>query len=367
MAKLFFAVFHDLGTDCTKVTLGFALVACQAQATPAAPTTVPLTAASTAVPATATSTTEPTPVATVVTVDSIPSGSPLTLVWQTGGTPEEIMQDPIHLAMDAQGNIYVGSATTTGLIRVFDANGKFVTTWGKRGSGDGEFDFMLGIGIDLQGNVYVADFNRVRVNKFDSTGKFLMQWATEQPIGPSGLAVDTQGNVYVVNHRTHEHQIQKFDSNGQLLAEWGINGSGDGQIGAGGHSGPEDLAVDQQGNVYVADRVNNRIEKFDTNGNFLATIGTPGSEGQGQMSEPGDVTVDQLGNIYVLDAKFLQKFDPNGEFIAEWSLETDPLQDSGEVMVDAQGNVYVNATGDVYSTALKKNVRILVLKKFSQP
>lgn len=314
------------------------LSACAPAATPLAPTVPPIAA--------------PIAEATAVKVDSIPSGSPLTLLWQTGGAPEKIMQDPIHLAMDPQGNIYIGSATSTGLIRIFDANGNFVTAWGKNGSGDGEFSFLLGIGIDSQGNVYAADFNRVRINKFDSTGKFLMQWATEQPVGPAGLAVDAQGNIYVVNHRKHDHQIQKFDSNGKLLAEWGSNGSGDGQIGAGGSSGPEDLAVDQQGNVYVADRVNNRIEKFDSNGNFLATIGTPDSQGQGQISGPSDVTVDRQGNIYVLDAKFLQKFDSNGNFIAEWSIETGPLQNAGEIMVDTQGNLYVNTD--------------VILEKFSQ-
>jgi len=327
------------------ILLLLALVACQTQGAPTAITST--TAAPTAVPATAIPTTE----ATGVTVDSIPSGSPLTLVWQTGSTPEEIMQDPIHLAMDPQGNIYVGSATATGLVRVFDPNGNFVTAWGKNGSEDGEFSFLLGIGIDFQGNVYAVDFNRVLVNKFDSTGKFLMQWATEQPIGPAGLTVDRQGNIYVVNHRTHAHQIQKFDSSGKLLAEWGINGNGDGQIGAGDHSGPEDLAVDQQGNVYVADRVNNRIVKFDTNGDFLATIGTPGSQGQGLMSGPSDVSVDQQGNIYVLEANFLQKFDSNGEFLAEWPL-TGPLENAGEVMVDTQGNLYVNTN--------------VILEKFSQ-
>src|SRR5258708_21552629 len=178
----------------------FTLVACQTQAAPSA---IPSTGAPTAVPLTAVPTAGATPVATVVTVDSIPSGSPLTLVWQTGSAPEAIMQDPIHLAMDPQGNIYVGSATPTGLIRVLDPNGKFVTAWAKNGLDDGEFGFLLGIGIDSQGNVYAADFNRMRVNKFDSTGKFLTQWATEPPIGPAGLAVDAQGNVYIVNHRTH--------------------------------------------------------------------------------------------------------------------------------------------------------------------
>jgi len=149
----------------------------------------------------------------------------------------------------------------------------------------------------------------------------------------------------------HEHQVQKFDANGKLLAAWGANGSGDGQIGAGSSSGPEDLAVDAQGNVYVADRVNNRIEKFDTNGKFLATIGTPGSDGHGQLSGPGDITVDGQGNIYVLDDGFLQEFGPSGAFLTEWPL-TGPLQNAGEVMADTLGNLYINTD--------------MVLEKFSR-
>jgi streptogramin lyase len=278
------------------------------------------------------------------------------------------MQDPIHLAINAQGNVYVGTATTTtpGLIRVFDATGKFVTAWGKSGSSDGEFAFLLGIGVDTEGNVYAADFNSVRIDKFDSTGKFLVGWATESPIGPSGLAVDPQGNVYIANHRTHDHHIQKFDSHGQLLAEWGSGGSGDGQIGAGANSGPEDLTVDRQGNVYVADKVNGRIEKFDTNGHFLATIGTPGTEGQGQISAPDDVAVDGHGNIYVTEHHFLEKFDPSGKFLVEWSIQSGPLQEAAEILVDAQSNLYTLADRDVYEPGATVPTRLLVLKKFSQ-
>ena len=103
------------------------------------------------------------------------------------------MRDPIHLAMGPQGNIYVGSATPSGLIQVFDPNGKFVTAWGSKGPADGEFTFLLGIGIDPQGNVYAADFAKSQVNKFDSAGLFLLKWPTEQPIGPAGVAVDNQG------------------------------------------------------------------------------------------------------------------------------------------------------------------------------
>src|SRR5258708_14146343 len=152
----------------------FTLVACQTQAAPSA---IPSTGAPTAVPLTAVPTAGATPVATVVTVDSIPSGSPLTLVWQTGSAPEAIMQDPIHLAMDPQGNIYVGSATPTGLILVLDPNGKFVTAWAKNGLDDREFGFLLGIVIDSQGTANPPDFNRMRAKNLDTTGQLLTHGA----------------------------------------------------------------------------------------------------------------------------------------------------------------------------------------------
>ena len=241
---------HRLPARACSLRIGFAcatllaLAACGTNATtePSAATTTPVAttpSVAATTPSLATMTEAPTASSqgTTGTVDSIPSGSALTLLWQTKGPSDGELRDPIHLAMGPQGNIYVGSATPSGLIQVFDPNGKFVTGWGSKGSADGEFTFLLGIGIDPQGNVYAADFDKSRVNKFDSDGSFLLKWPTEQPIGPAGVAVDNQGNVFVVNHRTHLHQIQKFDASGKLLAKWGTHGSDEGQIGAGQPAG----------------------------------------------------------------------------------------------------------------------------------
>ncbi len=154
---------------------------------------------------------------------------------------------------------------------------------------------------------------------------------------PIGVAVDAAGNVYVteeVNQR-----IQKFDSNGNFLLKWGNSGSGNGQF----HD-PLGIAVDAMGNVYVADTENNRIQKFDANGNFLLKWGG-GGIGNGQFNQPIDIAVDVVGNVYVADFSNhrIQKFDSNGNFLLKWgsfgSGNGEFNRPSG-VAVDTIGNVY---------------------------
>jgi len=155
---------------------------------------------------------------------------------------------------------------------------------------------------------------------------------------PYGVAVDSSGNVYVadcVNSR-----IQKFSSTGTFLSKWGSWGTGDGQF-----EYPYGVAVDSLGNVYVPDRNNNRIQKFNSDGTFLAKWGTPGS-GDGQFNQPVDVAVDSSGNVYVADQNNnrIQKFSSTGTFLAKWGTQgtgngqfSVPLS----VAVDSSGNVYV--------------------------
>jgi DNA-binding beta-propeller fold protein YncE len=129
--------------------------------------------------------------------------------------------------------------------------------------------------------------------------------------GPFGLALDQQGNLYVVD--TGNSRILKFDSTGKFLLEWGSQGSADGQFNFphGPYGGS--VAVDAQGNVYVADSVNDRIQKFDSNGQFLTKWGKSGT-GDGEFADPFGVAVDRLSNVYVIDDDNprIQKFDSNG-------------------------------------------------------
>ena len=87
----------------------------------------------------------------------------------------------------------------------------------------------------------------------------------------------------------------RFTLNSFINKWWGSEGSGEGQF-----VRPSQIAVDSSGNVYVADGGNDRIQKFDSSGNFLATWGSYG-EGNGQLSYPESIAVDSSGNVYVAD------------------------------------------------------------------
>jgi tripartite motif-containing protein 71 len=316
-----------------------------------APTVAPLPSA------TATVKLEPT-----ITPTPRPLGQPLTLIWQTEYTPKAALQSPSDIAVDAEGNVYVSTQGNLN-IKKFNNQGKLVTQWGTYGTGEGQFNLTSGLALDAQGNVYINDFFNGRVQKFDSNGKFLLQWPTEAPVGPASIAVDAQGNVYVDNFFPHKHQITKFDPTGKIITAWASTGAGDGQIGIDGNAGPEDLALDKDGNLYVADRVNHRIQKFDPNGKFLAKFGGEVStEGHGLFLDPLGLALDAKGNIYAVDTYFLQKLDPQGNFIEQWSTTHKGDLNQAQILAfDSEGNLYT------FVHVKHGNEDIILVSKFAKP
>jgi hypothetical protein len=118
-----------------------------------------------------------------------------------------------------------------------------------------------------------------------------------------------------------------------LVTEFGSQGSGDGQF-----AQPRDIAISNDGYVYIADTFNFRIQKFDLNGNYIGQWGEMGN-GDGQFLNLGAIDVDPDGNIYVLDHDRIQKFDSAGNFIMKWS-PTAPFFGS-TMAIDSEGYVYV--------------------------
>jgi streptogramin lyase len=284
----------------------------------------------------------------------------LTLVWQTKFEGDSVLVDPGDIAVDKSGNIFV-STQSDNSVKKFDSEGKFITQWGSSGTQAGNFSLSLGVAVDGDGNVYVTDFYGKRIQKFDNNGKFLLQWPSETSTSPAFAAIDTQGNLYVDEFPPHDsHYVQKFDSNGKLLSEWGDdNGRFAGRI--------EDIAVDKDGNLYVADRAGHHIQKLDPNGKVIGTFGGDASmKGEGLFDDPLGVAVDNDGNIYALDSNFLQKLDSSGKFITQWSTHGGDLDHASNVAVDSQGNLYVFAKADV--TAVNgSTINVSLLKKLHQP
>ncbi|MCA9343189.1 6-bladed beta-propeller, partial [Candidatus Saccharibacteria bacterium] len=124
--------------------------------------------------------------------------------------------------------------------------------------------------------------------------------------GNSDTAFDSLGNMYVTD--TNNHRIQKFDSDSNFVSSWGSHGKADGNF-----RSPLGISVDTSDNIYVVDTQNNRIQKFDSSGNYLLQWGGYGS-GDGQFLAPYDISVDTSDNIYVVDTQNnrIQKFDSSG-------------------------------------------------------
>jgi len=280
------------------------------------------------------------------------------LAWGSAGSGNGQFSLPIGVAVDSSGNVYVTDGRNTN-VQKFTSTGTYITQWGSAGSGNGQFIGPQGIAVDSSGNVYVADNGNYRVEKFTSTGTYIAEWGSlgtspGQFSDPLGVAVDSSGNVYVTDGSNRN--VQKFTSTGTYITQWGTFGTSNGQL-----IDPESVAVDSTGNVYVTDSTNNRVEKFTSTGTFITALGctTPNSSSpacpsgskDGQFNFPQGVGVDSSGNVYVSDSdnNRIEKFDSSGNYLTQWgSLGSfnGQFNNPDGVAVNSSGNVYVVDSGN---------------------
>jgi tripartite motif-containing protein 71 len=263
-------------------------------------------------------------------------------VWSSTGNPNPF-SFPDGLTVDPQGNLYVMD-TLNNRVQEFDSSGHFITMWGSFGDGDGQFkcENHCQTAMNSLGELYVADNGNARVQKFDRSGKFLAKWGSQgsgdgQFLHPFGIGVDGQGKVYVGDRGNFN--IQKFDGNGKFLAKWGSEGYKPGQF----SDGFRHLAVDPQGNTYVAD-LNIGLEQFDNSGKFVGLVDNCGDDKP--IESATGVTVDSQNHLYIMDMSSLRicEFDANRNFVKSWNGSDSPdgpLGLGGAIAVDSQENVYV--------------------------
>lgn len=168
------------------------------------------------------------------------------------------LERPSGLAISAE-KIFIADAQRHQVV-VCDLRGGFITKFGRRGSGPGEFNFPTHICADDRGRIYVTDSLNCRIQVFDASGQFQRSFgsAGDGPgyfTRPKGVAVDRFGHVYVVD--AVFDNVQVFDQEGRLLMNWGEAGQGPGQFWL-----PNAIAISPAGEIYVGDSYNHRIQVF---------------------------------------------------------------------------------------------------------
>src|SRR5262245_12650835 len=166
-----------------------------------------------------------------------------------------LFNEPNDVAFGPNGDIFVVQGHGRGEPKVvkFDKDGNFVKAWGKKGSGPGEFDIAHSIAIDAKGLLYVADRNNQRIQVFDADGTYIRE--SKHPGTPCGLLISPDQHIWMAHG--HAGQVIKLDLNGNVLGVTGRQGKALGQFGE-AHT----IAVSATNDVYVADTLNWRVQKF---------------------------------------------------------------------------------------------------------
>jgi sugar lactone lactonase YvrE len=306
------------------------------------------------------------------------AGPQLVTVTIAGDGSPGIFNRPGSVAVDSTGRVYVADEQNH-RIRFITPERSITTLAGSGSAGfaDGqgagaEFDSPFGLAVDSSGKVFVADTYNGRIRTITREG-VVSTLAGAGPAGfadgpadyaqfssPTSVAVDSSGNVYVADF--HNHRVRKILTNGTVttLAGSGRRGSADGLRNTAEFDGPRGVAVDAEGNVYVADLDNNRIRKVEPNGAVTTVAGTgedgfaDGPAGEAQFSEPGGVAVDAAGNIYVADGgnRRVRKVTPDGEVMTVAGSGEQGSRDGAAleaqfgapvgIALDAAGNIYVS-------------------------
>jgi sugar lactone lactonase YvrE len=198
-----------------------------------------------------------------------------------------------------------------------------------------QFYRPYGVAVDFLGNAYVADTMNNTIRKITPAGVVTTLAGTPGVAGhadgpgaaasfisPQGIAVDSQGNLYVADY--YNSTIRKINRSGNVTTLAGTAGNYGGSDGLGSSAQfnyPSGVAVDAAGNVYVADTFNSTIRKIDPSGNVMTLAGSPGvlgsNDGRGSAARfglPWGVAVDAAGNVYVGDStnNEIRKIDPSG-------------------------------------------------------
>jgi sugar lactone lactonase YvrE len=200
------------------------------------------------------------------------------------GSGNDTFNSPSDVLVAPNGDIFVadghGGDTNARIVK-FSSDGKFIKTWGKKGSGPGEFDTPHALAMDSKGRLFVGDRNNNRIEIFDQDGKFIEEW--KQYGAPSGIFIDAKDNIYVADSQSNAKNDPgvkrgirvgkvKDGKNGKVTAfipdalatpESDDKYPGNRAFAMSTTSGAEGLAVDGKGNIYAGEVGGQRLVKYE--------------------------------------------------------------------------------------------------------
>ncbi len=220
---------------------------------------------------------------------------------------------PYGMAVDSKNNLYVADSKVHAIF-VFNTETKDLELI-KNGD-HARFGLITGLAIDDADRLFVADSQMRRVLIFDSKRQ-VEGSISEGMVDPGGVAIDNENRfLYVADAELDQILVYDADPPYKLIRKMGTAGKGHSLTTPGDFSKPTNVAVDQDGNLYVADTWNDRVEIFDADGNFIRQFGKAG-DGPGYFARPKGIAIDGDGHVWVADAvqDRVQVFTPEGRLL----------------------------------------------------
>jgi DNA-binding beta-propeller fold protein YncE len=274
--------------------------------------------------------------------------------------PEEklMLRKPYGISTDSRSRIYIAD---TELNTVFLIDPAAKTVERRQGNSQAPIAMPTGLAVDSADRLFVSDARLHAITCFSPSGEILARFGVSSLGRPGGIAIDPRRNrLYVADAK--ESRIAMFDI--RTFAHLGFFGSPSKPKAPekGTLSGPTNVAVDRQGNIYVADTFNCRVQVFNPDGKFLNAFGTQGSR-PGEFIRPKGIAVDSEGHVYVADAEFnnFQVLSPEGQpLLAVGALGSAP----GEFALIA--GLHIDSHDRIYTTEMFIG-RVQVFQYISQP
>lgn len=220
---------------------------------------------------------------------------------------------PNGVAVDRKGLVYIADSKVRAIFIVNVDTGEYKMI--KNGS-DANFKWLTGLAVDDTDRLFVSDSSLKHVLVFDPNHK-VEGMISEGLYDPGGIAIDNENRLlYVTDAEQDLVMVYDADPPYKLLRRLGKPGAKHTSTAEGEFAKPTNVAVDKDGNVYVADTWNNRIQIFDADGEFIRAWGKNG-DGPGYFARPKGIAIDGDGHVWVADAvqDRVQVFTPEGRLL----------------------------------------------------